>query len=136
MSEVNDNMFIAANKNKYRFATSAGSLTVEDLWDLPLVSKGRAVSLDTLAKDLYKVLNENEVSFVDEKSSADTATQRKLEIVKYVIEDKKAVQERVKKAQETKARNQKIMELIDKKKDEGLEQLSVEELQKLLDKGS
>lgn len=128
--------FEIATKHKYRFESDSGLLTVEDLWDLPLTAKGGRTSLDSVAKNLYKKLNENEVSFVEDRSNSDTKLERMFDIVKHVIETRKAEAEATRKRQETAARNRRIRELIERKKDEKLENLEVEELEKLLEEGA
>lgn len=124
-------MFEKAARLKLRFPSSVGNLTIEDLWDLPLKSRG--VSLDKLAIALNKEVKESgEESFVDKKSTASTALTLKFDIVKHVIDVKLAEAEAAKTRAEAKARNEKIVAIIAEKQDEGLRDLSVEELQKLV----
>ena len=74
------NLFEKASKSKFRFNTSKGVLTTEDLWDLSLES------LDKVAKELYKKVKESEeVSFISENKKKDEVTSDKLEVVKFII---------------------------------------------------
>lgn len=124
-----EKLFIKAAKSKVRFETVRGHVVVEDLFDMPLISKS-GFSLDDLAKDLNKKVKDSEdESFVSERSTKNTELELKFEIVKYVIsvrlEENKAKLEAKAKADQ----RQKILGLIDKKKDESLEGLSIEELE-------
>lgn len=91
--------------------------------------------MDDIAKALYTDLKEsNEApSFVDDAApSEDSNTKLGLEIVKYVIGVKKAQRAEAAAAAEKAATRQKIMSLIDQKKDEALGAKSTEELEALL----
>ena len=117
-------MFINASRLKLRFKTSVGSLLIEDLWDVTLES------LNTLAKSLNKELKEaQEESFIGTKSKANAILELKFEIVKFVIKVKLEEAETKKNAAEKKAIKEKIMELINRKKDEALSSKSIEELE-------
>jgi hypothetical protein len=120
-------LFEKAAKQKLRFNSNKGLLTTEDLFDLSLTS------LDNIAKGIYKQLkDEAEVSFISKKSSASSELELKLDIVKYVIEYKVSLDEANKKRAETNARKQKIEEILLRKKETELENLSVEELTAML----
>ena len=130
------NIFELASRKKFRFDTSKGQVTVEDLWDLPLTSTTNRPNLDDIAKDLYKQMKEDkEVSFVksDAAVSADfNIVKAKFDIVKHIIDVKLAEAEAAKKAKDTKARNQRILELIAQKDDEALASKTREELLAML----
>lgn len=127
-------MFERASRVKLRFESAQGLLSVEDLWDVPMVSSNpNKASLDNIAKNIYKQLkDENTESFVTDTSKASELLQFKFDIVKYVIEIRKAEAEKIKEQRENKERKQKIADLIQRKKDEHLSNLSVEELENLL----
>ena len=117
--------FMLATRNKYRFVTCKGQLTVEDLWDLPLTSATGKPNLDDIAKDLYRQLKDGEeISFVHTDDEAEkvkakvTETQITFDIVKYVIDTKLAEAKAAKEAMENKARRQRILELIAKKEED------------------
>lgn len=121
------NIFEVATRKRFRF-NYKGVLTVEDLWTLDVKA------LDVIFKGLNSQAKQSqEESLLDAKTEEDKELLQKIEIVKFIVAYKLSMAERVKKAQETKAKNQKIMELIDKKKDAALENLSVEELEKMLE---
>ena len=60
-----DNLFMQATREKFRFESSKGDLSVEQLWDLPLTSR-TGFDLDTVAKAVNADLKaSNEESFVN-----------------------------------------------------------------------
>lgn len=126
-------LFEQATRSKLRFATTKGMLTVEDLWDLPLISKsGAQVNLDDLARAAYTEMEESaRQSFVQKSTKVSKTAKLKFDIIKHIIDvklaDRDAASERAEKA----ARKQRILELIATKEDESLAGKSLEELQKL-----
>ena len=132
MSDVSS-LFVAASRAKYRFNSVAGNLSVEDLWDLPLTDSRRA-NLDDIAKALNRQVKEtsDEVSFVRPAVSASTELKAKFDLVLFVIKTKMEERDATKALADKQANKQKIMALIDQKKDEALAGKSAEELQALL----
>lgn len=119
-------MFEAATRQKFRFKTDVGQITVEDLWDMPLTG------LDKLAKTLRKELQESqEESFLEVKPKA-SALNDKFEIVKHVIATKLAERENAKNLQAKKERKQQILQILEAKQNEALLQKTPEELLKEL----
>ena len=57
-----EQMFEKASRAKIRFETSKGSLTVEDLWDLPLTSNTGKADLDDIARGLHSQLKEHRLN--------------------------------------------------------------------------
>lgn len=128
-----NNIFETAARNKVRFETSKGLLSIEDLFDLPLTSQ-KGPSLDEVAKGIYRQLKESdEISFVDANTASNNALNMKFDLVKRVIEIKKDEAAVALQARDRRARNARIMELMEQKKDEQLAGKSLEELQALLD---
>ncbi len=132
MSDINE-LFMKASRDKLRFASGAGVLTAEDLWDLPLTS-ARGANLDDIAKALNKALKDadGEVSFVKPAVKTTTELQAKFDIVKHVIEVKMAERDARKAAEDKAATKQKIMAKIAEKKDQALDGMSTEELEAML----
>ena len=73
-----------------------------------------------------------EESFIEVKSKSSSDLELQLELVKSVISHKVAVRDASAKRAETEARNSKIKEILARKQDASLENLSVEELQKMI----
>ena len=121
-------IFKKASKDKLRFLTSDGVLTDEDLWDIPLES------LDQLAISLKKSLadTENE-SFIGKKRGKNDTLQLRFDIAKSIIDERLADIDKQEKAQATRAKNQKIMELIVAKEDDKLNDNSIDELRAMLE---
>lgn len=127
------NIYQQATRNKLRFASNKGDLTVEQLWDLPLSSK-TGVDLDTIAKSVNRELNAlAEESFVQTKSSPQkTLLALKLEIVVDVIHTIEAENEERRKRADKLAQKAFLEEVLHSKKEDALKGLSVEELEKRL----
>lgn len=120
-------MFEKAVKGKYRFPYK-GQIAVEDLYDLPLGS------LDTVFKTLNaEVKKTDEESLLQTKSEEDDILATKIEIVKYIFNEKLEEKKNRQEAAERKEKKQKIMQIIATKQDESLQNASVEDLQKMLD---
>lgn len=76
--------FMAATKNNYRYATSAGELTTEDLWSLPETSP-RNKSLQQIATNLLaEIKEESEMpaldAFLENSQHTSSAARSKLVI--------------------------------------------------------
>jgi len=126
-------MFEKASRLKLRFQSTAGMLTVEDLWELPL-TRTSGTSLDSIAKAVNKELKDTaEESFVTTATAANTELALKLDILKYIISVKLQEAENRKTAAEKRERKAHIMQLIADKQDEELRGKSLEDLQKELD---
>lgn len=123
-------LFKLATKEKYRFNTNKGLLSVEDLWDLSLEG------LD----GLYKELRKEQEKDSGESLLNNTSLTRKqkvlnnsIEIIKVIVSDKLEAKERAAKAAERRAQNQRILEIMADKQDAALKEKSLEELQAMLE---
>lgn len=126
-------MFEKASRLKLRFDTPKGMLSVEDLWDLPLTSQTGKANLDDIARALHAQLkNDADVSFVHKERKSDEATQLSFDLVKHVIDVKLAERDAAQQANLDKERRQRILEVIARKKDQQLDGMSLEELEKLV----
>ena len=125
------NIFEYATRNKLRFASLRGELTVEQLWDIPLRSRDD-FNLNIVAKAASKALKEiSEESFVETtKTPAHTRLEMAMEIVKYVIETKLAEEETAKTRAANKQEKEKLLQILAEKQDGKLSELSEKELQK------
>ena len=124
---MSKNMFEVVTRTKMRFPFK-GMISVEDLWDLSVQN------LDKVFKALNSQRKEaQEESLLNVKSSEDEVLDTQIAIVKYIVGVKLEVQAARAKAAENREKKQKIMALMAKKDDEAMENMSKEELQKLLD---
>ena len=122
-----ENIYKFAVENKIRFPFK-GQISVEDLFDLNLES------LDSIYKSLNSQKKKaNEESLLATKSSEDEALEVSIEIVKQIFSQKQKEKEDRIKAAENRAKKQRIAEIIENKKDKALNNLSVEQLQQMLD---
>jgi hypothetical protein len=132
-----ENLFITASRKSYRFTSRRGPLTVEQLWQLPLTGK-EGFDLNNVAKTAKAELGEltsDEDDFVGLKqavSGAQDAT-NKLEIVKFVIGEKKAEAKAAAEASEKGARRKLLLDILERKETSALESMSVEEVRKQLE---
>lgn len=122
-------MFDQATRLKLRFESNKGLLSVEQVWDLNLTA------LNEMAKGLnrqVKAAQTDEEDFIGTKSNVDSELQLRFDVVKHIIGVKLKERDDTKDAAERKASNQAILELIQRKKQQELEGLSIEELEKRL----
>jgi hypothetical protein len=129
------NIFERAARAKLRFPSPAGDLTTEQLFDLPPTSRNeRQVDLETLARSAYMALRDiGEISFVDERPDPRKAElELRLEIVKHVIESKKAEKAAAEKAAETRELRRKLLDAKAAKQEQRLSELSEEDIDKQL----
>ena len=126
-----EKMFERASKAAIRFSSIKGEITVEQLWNLPLMSRDN-FDLNTVAKTVNTQLKSiSEESFVNVVANpAQSELELKLEIVKYIIADviaeKTARADKIAKATE----RQKLLSVLEQKEDSALSNLSVDELRK------
>lgn len=117
-------MYKRASKQKLRFNTAVGMLSVEQLWDLTITQ------LDALAVSLEKDHKASKgKTFLAVKTEKDKTAKLRFDIVLDVLNTKVELSERASKAAETKAHNQKILSKIQDRKDHELDEMSVEELE-------
>ena len=131
-----EELFITATKNKLRFSSTKGLLTTEDLWDLVLESKnGQNIDLNSVAKNIAREIKEfGDEDFVGTSSTSTKTTELKLklDIVKFVIETKKAEQSAKLLANKNAEQRRLITEIINNKQNQALQEKSLEELQAML----
>jgi len=123
-------MYKNASKLKLRFQTTVGTLSVEQLWDLNLSQLTSAIKS---VKKILKKNDDDELSFLDEKNTVDTENELRFSILKDIYLEKKNELEKVKTEAERKRQREKLLTLIEEKKEASLKDLSVDELMKKLD---
>ena len=120
------NLFEIATRRKYRFATNKGSLSVEDLWDLS------STQLDAIYRAMTKELREQGGESLMQKDNDNTVLTDKIEIIKYIFLVKQEEIAARKAAEENRNKRQRIMEILEQKRDASLQNMSEEDLQKML----
>lgn len=127
------NIFEYATRNKLRFASIRGELSVEQLWDVPLRSKnGDSFDLNNIAQRANAALKEIDAeNFVEtRRTPAHAVCEQRLETVKYVIGVKLAEEETAKNRAAKKQEKEKLLAILAEKQDGKLSELSEKELQK------
>lgn len=122
-----ENLFEMATRNKMRFPSTKGELSVEDLWDLS----------DKDLDVVYKNLKDQEVKSSEESLLDDANVDPKLTaaigIVRYIFttkrKEKLAEKERINK----KLTQKKYIDALSKKQDEAIEKMSEAELRAMID---
>ncbi len=125
------NIFEYAARNKVRFQSTRGELTLEQLWDVPLRSRDE-FNLNAVAKAANKAWKDiSEESFVETaKTPEHTRRETMLEVVKYVIDTKLAEEEAAKKSADNKIEKEKLLAILAEKQAGKLSELSEKELQR------
>lgn len=119
--------FKQASKQKLRFQTTKGVLSVEQLWDLSLSD------LDSLAVSLQEAYeNSKGKSFLTKRTTKDATIKLQFDVVLDILQTKVEESELLREAKENKEHNEKILNLISEKRDEELKGKSLKELQKML----
>jgi hypothetical protein len=124
------NIFEKATRRKLTFASVRGSLTVEDLWDLPLTSKN-GCDLDTIAKSVNR-----ELKACEEESFVATAPnprredlELRLDILKHIITTRQAENQAALARKGRDAEVQRLTEILAKKQDEAMMGMTAEQIQ-------
>ncbi len=125
---MSENLFETAVREKIRFTTNRGVLSVEELWDLSLNS------LDTLAKGINKqVKAEEEESFIPSAKKRKNSTPTlQLEILKHIIAVKVEEADVAKTRAEKAAKRAHLKTLMAEQVNKELSAKSVDDLQKML----
>ncbi|AUR92200.1 coil containing protein [Vibrio phage 1.170.O._10N.261.52.C3] len=126
------NIFAEVVKKGLMFTTSRGTLSPQDVWSLPLTGNN-GFNLDEVSKALLKkVRDSEEESLVSTPSKASESDVLLLEVLKFIIEDKKGEIEEAKSSMERKAKRDRLLALKAKKQGLAEEELSMEEIENLL----
>jgi len=120
-------MFEEAVKLKVRF-NYKGQCSVEDLWDLSVEE------LDMIFKELNVRLKEQkEESLLEKKTQADKILELQVNIVKYIVKVKLEEQKARENEMLKTARKQKLLGVIAEKQDAKLHDMTIEDLNKLVE---
>ncbi len=117
-------MFRYAAKNKLRFTTPSGTLTVEQLFQLDLKQ------LDAIAVVLHKqIADKGEItSFISDTTEVDELLNIKFKIVKDIIDERLEQQKRREEESAKKAHKELLRNLIAGKEQESYAGKTIEEL--------
>lgn len=122
---MENNIFEYAVRNKLRFPYK-GTISTEDLWDLPVTE------LDKIYKVLNKKNKANEEESLLSTSSVDMDTLVSIDIIKYIVNYKLKKKEENEQAKKRAEDRQFIMNIVEKKRKQSLEDKTEEELLEML----
>lgn len=122
-------MFDKVTRNKLRFSSTKGMLTVEDLWDLSLTT------LNDMAKVLNKKLKtDQESDFLDETPKENSDDRLRFDTVLHILEVKKQEKKDREVQLEKKTKKEKLLNLLAEKQDAEFRELSVDQIKEELSK--
>ncbi len=127
--DTTTNLFEVAARTKLRIQTKRGTVTAEDLWDLPLTELDEAYKL--LVRELRDSSEDSLLARRDRSASACEA-RLKRDIIQYVVETRQAEADAKTAAVARKQEAERIRGLLAQKQDDALKNMSAEELQKRL----
>lgn len=120
------NIFEVATRERFRFSFK-GMISVEDLWVLSVNE------LDLIFKGLNSQLKQvKEESLLNTKTQQDTELDIKIDIIKHIVKIKLEEEQLRLRAKENKEQKQKILEIMNRKRNQSLENMTEEELQNML----
>lgn len=122
------NNFMLASRQRLRFASGKGQLTVEDLWSLPLTSLRKS------ANEINRLVNKSDDLFAAQTLSKEQkANELRLKIILEVIVQREADALEVMDSKEKEQRRKLLREIIAKKELEALDDQGLDALRKELD---
>lgn len=136
MIEINlqNDLFKQASKLQLCFTTPGRTLSVDDLWKLPLQSTTGKISLNSIAQSIAGQLQATTKSFVSSvvKTDEQKLNELRLEILKAVIAEKMADNSAAVQKKQKQDQKAFLRQLLEKKEIEALMGLSAEEIQQKL----
>lgn len=122
-------LLMKVSRKAFRFPSTRGDLTFEELWNIPLQST-TGFSLDKVAQTLHAESLKNEgVSFVTQVTSPEAAhAAERLEVVKYVIATKLAENQAKLEKQARAQAKKNLVDLLADKEAQALQTLTVDEI--------
>ena len=130
MSEIN--LFYIASRSKFRFPSTKGDLTVEQLWEMPLTSRNGFSVNDVAIRVNSELKSLEEESFVETSSNPRrTELRQMLDLIKIIIATRKQENEEATEAARKASLRKQIMDTIATKEKDQLSTMSIDELREL-----
>lgn len=131
MNNTINTLFEMASQYKFRYPYK-GMITTEDLWDLS------PSQLDAIYQTLNKELQDTHYDSLLSTRSADEGVKanelkNKIEVVKYIFNSKQQAAELTRMAADRAAKKQRILDILARKQENALENMSEDDLVKMLD---
>lgn len=124
-------MYKQAAQSKLRFDTPKGALTTEQLFDLSMTDLSATIRKVNIALKKEQAVDD-ELAFLEGKDIVETQNSLRFKILKDVYLTKKEARDVAVIDDEKRKQRQRIAEIIAKKRDETLENKSLEELEAML----
>lgn len=122
-------MYKKASRMKITFKSNRGTLSLDDLWDLPL-SGNDGFNLDSIAKGVNKQIKDSEEeSFVSTKSVTSMVQVLRLDILKDIIATKLTEADEATNRIEKDEKRKKILAAIANKQESAFSEKTLEELE-------
>lgn len=131
MSDIN--LFMIASREAFRYPSVRGELTVEQLWQLPLLAKD-SFDLNTVAKDINTLVKASaDESFVQQRPNpAAEKFKTMLELVKEIISIRIEERDSAERAAAKATQRRKLLAILERRQETELESLSVEQINERL----
>ena len=125
------NIFEYATRNKLRFTSARGALTIEQLWDVPLRSTDD-FNLNAIARVANKTLKDaTEENFVESaRTEAHVRLEATLDVVKRIIDVRLAEEAAAKKRAENKKEREQLLTALAEKQAGKLSEMSEQQLRR------
>ena len=123
-------LFVKATRNKFRFQSTVGELTVEQLWDLDLEHKTKP-NLDNVYKNINKQIRDSQNdgdSYLTKQTKDNNELNEKLEIIKYIMDTKLLEKKEAISRKETTELYQKLLRIKADKTESELLNLTSEQI--------
>lgn len=127
---MNANIFVTASKLKFRYPYK-GMISTEDLWDLNLDQLDMVYK--TLNKEVKVTQEDSLLVTVKGRTEMDDILDMKINIVKYIFEEKVEAARKREAEVINAEKKRRILEVLAKKQNDSLNNMSEEELYKMLD---
>lgn len=124
-------MYKQATQLKLRFETPKGVLSAENLFDLSMTDLSTTIK-KVNAQLKKEQTTDNELAFLEGTDVVESQNSLRFKILKDVYMTKKDARDAAALDYEKKQKKQRIAEIIAKKKEEALENMSIEELEAML----
>jgi hypothetical protein len=113
-------IFEKATRQHLRFDSTRGALSVEQLWSLPLTE------LDEIAQSIFPLVKKEDTLLPSHNPDPKAALQ--IQVLRRIAEVKIAEQQAEEQRLEKEAKRQKLLNLRERKEEESLSSLSLEEI--------
>jgi len=127
-------MYKKAARLKLRFDTPKGALSVEQLFDLTMTELSSLIKkTNAIVKKEKSAAEDDDLAFLEGKDNVESLNSLRFGILKDIYLTKKQERDDAAIDLDKKQKRQRIAEIIQKKENEALENLSIEELKKKLE---